>query len=258
MVRIPQHLIDWDARQTAAKRALAEDRDYPARRPAEDELADAPVSFRGPAITERQIPFVQSLYRERDLTGLSPKLRALAEQVARGELISFSAARRLLDHMTKLPKLPDDRRPASPGQLGFIRDLAGERGMNPTEQQLAGMTFGVASSMITRLLRMRKSVNGITEDGIYRTPDGTVYKVQVAYHGNGQLYGKRLVEVEPGVWKFVRDEGALARLAPSMLMSLEEAIEFGRLYHVCVRCGAILTDEDSIEAGIGPICRQYF
>jgi hypothetical protein len=41
-------------------------------------------------------------------------------------------------------------------------------------------------------------------------------------------------------------------------MSLEEAKAFGRLYGVCVRCGATLTDEQSIEAGIGPVCAGRF
>ena len=39
-------------------------------------------------------------------------------------------------------------------------------------------------------------------------------------------------------------------------MTLEEAKEFGKLYGICCRCAAILTDENSIREGIGPICAQ--
>lgn len=37
-------------------------------------------------------------------------------------------------------------------------------------------------------------------------------------------------------------------------LTLEQAQEFGRLYGVCGICGATLTDETSIAAGIGPVC----
>ncbi len=41
-------------------------------------------------------------------------------------------------------------------------------------------------------------------------------------------------------------------------MTLEEAEEFGALYGFCCRCGRTLTDENSIEAGIGPVCAGKF
>ncbi len=37
-------------------------------------------------------------------------------------------------------------------------------------------------------------------------------------------------------------------------MTLEQAQEFGKLYGVCCRCAADLTDEDSIARGMGPVC----
>jgi len=53
---------------------------------------------------------------------------------------------------------------------------------------------------------------------------------------------------------FVYDPGAVRRLRPEHRMSLEEAKEFGALYGTCCVCGRTLTNEDSIEAGIGPVC----
>lgn len=106
----------------------------------------------------------------------------------------------------------------------------------------------------------------ITEDGMYRL-DGEIYKVQVAVHGSQHLYAKRLVIdspavrdangniTQPGAAHYERDYSAMARLLPEHRLTLADAKGFGDLYGVCMRCAATLTDEDSIEAGAGPVCR---
>ena len=96
-------------------------------------------------------------------------------------------------------------------------------------------------------------------DGLYRSPDGSVYKVQKAVHGSGNLYAKRL-EVDPGsrTGTFVYEPGAIRRIDPAWRMTKEDAIAFGSLYGCCCACGRTLTDEKSIEAGIGPICGRRF
>lgn len=94
-------------------------------------------------------------------------------------------------------------------------------------------------------------------DGIYRTPDGTVIKVQKAVHGSGNLYGKRLV-IDGDHGSFVYEPGLLKRITAEMKLSLDDAAEFGRLYGFCIVCGATLTDENSIARGIGPICAGRF
>ena len=101
----------------------------------------------------------------------------------------------------------------------------------------------------------------ITE-GMYRTPEGVIYKVQVAHHGSGNLYVKRMFVIEG--WEFEThgkrkatfefERGAIRKLTSDMKMTLEQAKEFGALYGMCCVCGAILTDETSIANGIGPIC----
>lgn len=99
-------------------------------------------------------------------------------------------------------------------------------------------------------------------DGMYRTPEGVIYKVQIAHHGSGNLYAKRMVPVENwdleihGKRKagFQYEPGAIKKLRPEMKMTLEEAKAFGHLYGMCCVCGAILTDEYSIANGIGPVC----
>lgn len=96
----------------------------------------------------------------------------------------------------------------------------------------------------------------VTEDGMYRTEDGTIFKVQVAVHGSGNLYAKKLLPPDEfgGKATFEYEAGAIRRLHPEDRMTLAEAKAFGALYGTCCVCGRTLTDEDSISAGIGPIC----
>lgn len=103
----------------------------------------------------------------------------------------------------------------------------------------------------------------VTEEGMYRDASGTIFKVVKAVHGSGKLYAKELRidqtttaqdRVSNAGGHFVYKPGAIRALSTNDKMSLEDAKAFGKLYGFCCRCGAILTDENSIEAGIGPIC----
>jgi hypothetical protein len=104
------------------------------------------------------------------------------------------------------------------------------------------------------------------DEGMYRK-DGVIYKVQIAVHGSGKPYAKRLEFVEGqdmgdsglrGTWHFVYDRGAVRELGPEHRLTLEQAKEFGALYGTCCVCGRTLTDEKSIAAGIGPVCAGKF
>lgn len=93
-------------------------------------------------------------------------------------------------------------------------------------------------------------------EGFWELPDGAIVKVQIAVHGSGKPYGKLLntisgsFDYNPGILTRVRKEGTR--------LTLERAKELGQLYGLCIRCGATLTDEASIAAGIGPICATKF
>lgn len=104
---------------------------------------------------------------------------------------------------------------------------------------------------------LRNTLRDVTE-GFYETPDGVIYKVVRAVHGSGHLYAKRLYHVvdDNGDTRgqFNIERGAIRRLRPEWKLSRERAVELGKLYGFCIRCGAILTDETSIAQGMGPIC----
>lgn len=97
----------------------------------------------------------------------------------------------------------------------------------------------------------------VTEDGMYQTKDGSIFKVQVAVNGSGRLYAKKLVpNDDPAVndWRFEYAPGALKLLCAEDRLTLDKAKKFGKMYGVCCNCGRTLTDETSIAEGIGPIC----
>lgn len=93
-------------------------------------------------------------------------------------------------------------------------------------------------------------------EGMYRM-DGAIFKVQVAHHGSGKPYAKRLVQ-DGETWSFEYAPGAIRTLHSGHRLTLEQAKEFGALYGTCCVCGRTLTNEASIEAGIGPICAGKF
>ncbi|SIB68587.1 DUF6011 domain-containing protein [Mycobacteroides abscessus] len=93
------------------------------------------------------------------------------------------------------------------------------------------------------------------EDGFYELADGRIIKVIHAVHGSGRQYGKvlntetRTFDMEVGILREVRATGK--RIDDDQ----HRCAELGKLYGVCMCCGLELTDEASIEVGIGPVCK---
>lgn len=84
-------------------------------------------------------------------------------------------------------------------------------------------------------------------EGIYLNQQG-VFKLYTTQ--SGYLFAKKLQQ--DGTWVGV--PGAANKLRPETKMTLEQAKHYGKMYGMCMACGRTLTDEDSIAAGIGPVC----
>ena len=84
--------------------------------------------------------------------------------------------------------------------------------------------------------------------------DGEVYRVVVS-RGSGRPYALLLVEA-PGAFEYA--PGAVRHLSEDTLMTLEEARDYGVRHGVCAACGRTLTNPESIEYGIGPVCRTRY
>ena len=96
-------------------------------------------------------------------------------------------------------------------------------------------------------------VNPVTEVGMYLNAEGVAFRVKRSQAG--RLYASRFVpEAQARADRFVYEGGAVYRLDASMRMTLEQAKALGAQYSQCCVCGRDLSAEQSVEAGIGPVC----
>ena len=166
-----------------------------------------------------------------------------------------------------------DGNTATEAQLNFLKKLVQERAGDDKAQKLAQearaqyarseFSKASASHLIEALKdtpadwkRERANRPGAPE-GIHKF-GGVIFKVQIAVRGSGKPYAKALVEDGDGGWVFEYTPGAVRNLTEDTLLPIEEAQKFGHTFGVCCACGRVLTDENSIAAGIGPICADKF
>lgn len=91
-----------------------------------------------------------------------------------------------------------------------------------------------------------------TDRGSLRTDYYVVVESQ-----EGRLYAKKFNE-DTRRWEYAKGAIQMLRdvqqLGSWSEVDLDQAKEFGRAFGVCMICGRRLTNPDSIEAGIGPVC----
>lgn len=130
-----------------------------------------------------------------------------------------------------------------------------------------GLTRRGASTLIDTLKDLPSLASEVApaaelEDGFYtlegQDGEGTirtyVYK-GITSQTSGRPYAKVL---EGTSWEYAPGGVRALILNDAPKLTLEAAQNLGKLYGVCVRCGAVLTDEASIERGIGPVCMTKF
>jgi hypothetical protein len=230
--------------------------------------------------SEAQVRFIRNLLNDRVLPDNfdlhRPQLDALE-----AETLSKRSASDLIEWLTSLPVKAEKKNTASEKQVTLIEKLIGQLNddTRPAMQKLyegiveAGeLTGKAASGMIDGLIQQVNSqpksetpAEEELESGMYRKGD-KIYKVYRAVHGSGRMCAKELVKLDEPVMKRGKEHlygfeyrGLAKRyVSAEDRMTLEEAKAFGAIYGVCCCCGATLTNEDSIDAGIGPICARKF
>lgn len=247
----------------------AQGQPFSAPRPA----AGAPASnqygtFQVKNATPAQVRFLQTCLDTRDLSGLN-RFAMTGVEMARQALaqgtISKKLASNVLDVIANLPVRADlagaPVRKATDKQIAFATRLLAERDHSAgyTTEDLPRLSAGEVSALIDSLLKLPKLVAASApadlQSGIYQAGD-TVYKVYWN-QGKTRMLAKSLtVTGGKGRWEY---QGLASRFVrPDQRMTLEQAKQFGAIYGVCCNCGATLTDETSIEAGIGPVCAKRF
>jgi len=149
-------------------------------------------------------------------------------------------------------------RPASEKQVALIRRMTNDRQVPDCfvldEHVLDELDTRQASRLIDTLFQYpykpRPQVQ--LEPGMYRVDDRLfrVYKARSGSH----LLAKELVNREAGRYGFEYRGGAGRFVKTENRMTLEEAKAWGAQYGTCCVCGALLTDPESVAAGIGPVC----
>lgn len=159
--------------------------------------------------------------------------------------------------------------PASERQIAYLQVLMGEREWTanlasymPREHVEARIAEGTLTGLDAWTLidalkaapRLATKKVGDLSVGMYRTADGTFYRVHEGRE-TGRKYAKRMVwdltEPKP---RFEYDRGAVYRLTAGDRLSVEDARAWGMETGVCCVCGAFLTDAKSVARGIGPVC----
>jgi hypothetical protein len=69
---------------------------------------------------------------------------------------------------------------------------------------------------------------------------------------DGQRLYAKILDVLTGDWSYA--PGIMPRLKAEDRLTLSQAAALGKKWHRCMCCGAELTNTDSIDRGIGPVC----
>ena len=164
---------------------------------------------------------------------------------------------------------------ATEKQESFLRKLVAERdhGWSDPEAVITGTLTSrkATSAMIDTLLGMPKAQAPVLtavelEDGIYKVPDGQIFKVYHTVHGANQQVAKVLhVEMTgtdkdgkclySGEWEYLGKK-PLRFIKPEYRLTQEQAKQFGLVYSFCCNCTRDLTREESIHVGYGPTCAK--
>lgn len=153
--------------------------------------------------------------------------------------------------MAFITKLLNDKKVDESSYISWLKDLL----VNQPEK----ITKTIASEVINTLkaLPYKTSLSTSMKTGPaaagYYILDGKIYKVQVSPN-SGHAYAK-VFSSDTG-WTYIT--GMVYKLNNASPLTLEQAKEYGKLYGQCIVCARTLTDEESIAAGIGPICAGKF
>lgn len=170
-------------------------------------------------------------------------------------------------------KIRDPHAAPTPAQTGFLTRLVRERQISEASLQAdldtlnawlaQGATRGQVSTLIERFKgfprRQDAATSGSIEIGMYVAGDDIfrVYKARAGSH----LLVKRLEGSDAAGWSYTY-VGAAARALRGMAglrkMTLSEAQGWGKRTGTCCVCAAHLTDGESIDKGIGPVCERSF
>lgn len=152
---------------------------------------------------------------------------------------------------------------ATDKQKAYLQTLAAERTLSEQMSADCGsatLSKSMASYLINALKGMPRTASSAPSTSAKATPGyyvrGQAYYVVVENKSKTSTYAKVLAKSEAGRWFWAYAPGVGVTLADSTPLTLREAASFGHLHGVCIRCCADLTDPESVQRGIGPVCAK--
>lgn len=209
---------------------------------------------------------VNALHR---MAGAGRKLDVDAEICERAEQVSeehtsFSTASALMDilggKLDAARKAPAKVATISEKQADLLNTMAAERGLTFEEGHFENLPRDQFQAAFDELKatkcpapERKSSKREAAEPGLYAY-EGTIVKIQSNRSHTG-VYAKRL-NIETGEYEHAR--GLQFKVTDKL--TLEQATKIYQANHMlhgeCLACGRELTDEYSMEVGIGPVCRE--
>lgn len=150
-------------------------------------------------------------------------------------------------------------RPVSPKQADFLVSLERHRILSEDDiARIRACSTSAEASVLIGDLMQRPGKGGPTTTPVladlgYYLQHDTVYSV-VKAKTTGRTYARVLVTTERGRARWDYAPGAMKHLVLADKLTIDQAREMGTRHGVCVVCAATLTDPESVERGIGPVC----
>lgn len=150
---------------------------------------------------------------------------------------------------------------ATEKQVKFLNTLLQEKNLAGTPYEghsvaPDGLNVRQASEAIDFLLGHpgKKQPNKEALPGYYKY-EGGLYEVCQSKQGHN--YAKKLwLKQDKATWEFA--PGAMKNFQQWEEANLADMKALGMEYGICMVCGRLLTNEESIAAGIGPVCANRF
>lgn len=157
---------------------------------------------------------------------------------------------------------------ATPAQISFLSTLCSRRRVPVAVASLLALATATPSRVSAREISQAIDAakaspwaeqRTVTAEKGYYLVDCVVHAV-VASKETGNLYAKRLVigttasGAKHASWEYAK--GGIYACTPDRRLSLDEAKAMGKLHGICMICGKQLTDVQSVENGIGPVCAK--
>ncbi len=192
--------------------------------------------------TDKQLWFIHKLLKERDGNVLGKMLFDVALRGAYYHMINTG-------EITGDPKmLPISKRDAS-DVIEILKDAPYRTDNAPKGHAVKPKNSPKAGTVDKP---NTASANGQElKPGLYENPEnGEIYRVRQS-RSSGKVYA--------GIHKgngYV--PGLIKNIRPEWLVTLEKAMAYGRKTGICMMCSKRLTNAESVERGIGPICAGKF